>query len=196
MTRARRLVTMLLGIGLLAAWSAEGEAQRGPPRGRGPEMQNRERLMLRFREQFSTVVREQLDLSEEEADRLDEVVRRFDDERVALAREEQAVRRRVEALLLEGGGDDEEAQELLARMRDLRAQESRVFAEEQEQLLEVLTPGKVLRFMALRERMAERLRALRRGGPPGRSGGAGDGRPSENGLAGADDARLDRSSRR
>lgn len=170
-TWSRALVVGLM-LGALGATSAE--AQRRPGR-RGGDMQAREQLMERIRARFGQMISDELDLNEDDADRLGEVVGTFDQDRARLAREEQAVRRRVEALMLEGGDDEEEARTLLARMAELRADEARLFVAEQERLLEVLNPVQVLRFMTLREQMAQRIRALRGGGPggPRRLGGPG-----------------------
>lgn len=171
--RWTKSVWVVLAVGLLALEAQGLAAQRGPRRG-GPDMQNREQLMQRIRARFGEMIRQELELDDEQAQRLGEVVRTVDEERRELAREEQAVRRRVEALMLEGGEDEAEALELLGRLRDLRAEEARLFAAEQERLLEVLDPVKLLWFMALRERMAERIRALSGGGrgrgPGGDSG--------------------------
>ena len=75
------------------------------------------------------------------------------------------------ATLLEGSpGDDARATELLRGLADLRVREARLFADEQERLLEVLTPSQILRFHAVREELNQRIRRLRGGGPGERSG--------------------------
>ena len=176
MTSLRSLVLGLLTATLVL--TAPVEAQRGP-QGRRGGAQNREQLEQRVRAQMGRMMRERLDLTEEQSEQLSEVVQGFDEQRRELFRLEQATRRRVEALMLEGGSDEEEARELLTRMTDLRAQEADLFAVEQAALLEVLSPIQVLQMQSFREQIGRRIRALgggmgdqpggrrRRGGPPG-----------------------------
>ncbi len=159
------------------------EAQRRPPmvrRGQGPERMELER---RVRARMAEMMREQLGLSEEEDARLNEVVQGFQEQRRQVGRQEQALRRRVEALMLEGGQDQAEAAELLERMSALRIQEAELFRAEHEALLEVLTPIQVLRLVALREQLGQRIRRLRgqsgRGDGRGGRRGGGDVRPGD-----------------
>lgn len=143
---------------------------------RRPGGQDREEMERRIRERMSQVIREELGLSEEEYAPVSEVMASFHEDRRALARSERATRRRVEALMLEGAEDREEASELLARLVELREREAAIFREEQEALLDVLTPAQVLQLHALRERLSRRLRSLR-GSRPG--DGRGTVRPGE-----------------
>ena len=153
------------------------EAQRGPPMGRRgqdqSERQSGERAQLerRVRAQMGEMMQRRLGLTEEESASLSEIAEEFMPLRRALARDEQAVRRRVEALTLEAPTDDAEASELLARLVDLRRQDTELFVQEQDRMLEVLTPRQVLQMHALREELGERIRRLRRG--RGNSGGNG-----------------------
>ncbi|HSH75771.1 MAG TPA: Spy/CpxP family protein refolding chaperone [Longimicrobiales bacterium] len=160
---------------LLAAHLAPAslQAQRAPL-GRRGQVQNREQLEQRIREQMGRVMRERLGLDEEQAARLSEVVGDFDGRRRELVALEQATRRRVEALILEGGSDQAEARTLIERMSALRLQEAELFEAEQEALLGVLSPAQVLRLHALRQELGQRIRALRggRGAEPRRGGRA------------------------
>lgn len=173
--RGRRAATMALifmavGVCVTAPLAAQNpQGRRGPP-------QDRAEMERRFRAQMTRLVQERLQLSNEESLQLGEAMQRFDTRRRDIRRSEVATRRRVEALMIEGG-DDQAAAELLARLSDLRHEESALFDEEQEALLEVLTPTQVLQLQALREEMGRRIRALRggdRGERPGRPGGAGN----------------------
>lgn len=165
--RARR--GMLLTVGLLLGLAPLLEAQQRGRQRRGPP-QDRDRMEQMIRQRFGQMIRERLGLEEEEARRLGETMEGFQEERETLSREEQAVRRRMEALMLEGGEDQEAARALLERMFDLRAREVELFRREQEGLLEVLTPVQVLRFHHLRQELARRIERLRRQGRPGPGG--------------------------
>jgi len=162
-------VAMFLVTGMIPS---EVQGQRRP--GMVGPGQNRAELERRIRARFGEMVRQRLDLDDEQALRLSETVQSFQEERSTLFREEQALRRRVEAVLLEGDPDAEEARELVARMQDLRLEEASLFQREQQALLEFLTPVQLLRFHALREQMGQRIRQLRGGPGPGR-GPAGPG---------------------
>ncbi|MBM4185338.1 MAG: hypothetical protein FJ207_14170 [Gemmatimonadetes bacterium] len=171
--RLRRLivgVVLLLAASPLGA-SAQGGAQRRPSG-------DRAQLEERVRAQMGRVMRERLGLTEEQATRLSEVTQEFEEERREIFALEQATRRRVQALLLEGGTDQDEARELIARMGELREREARLFRDEQDTLLDVLTPVQVLRLQELRQDLGQRIRALggRDGQPPGGAGGRGSGR--------------------
>lgn len=163
----RTVVLSVLSL-LLLAGPLLGQDRRE----RRPGPQDRQEMERRVREQMSRMIREELGLTEETYRPVEEVMTRFREERRTLARSEQATRRRVEALMLEGAEDQGEAQELLGRMVELREQEAAIFREEQEALLDVLTPGQVLQLHALRERLSRRIRALRgrRGGEAPRDG--------------------------
>jgi len=160
-----RLLSASVCLSVLAAPAA---AQRRP----GMRGQDRAELEGRIRARFGEMVRERLGLDQEQAARLEEVVGSFQAERMRLAREGQAVRRRMEAVALERRTEDVEALELLERLRALRLEEAQLFEREQERLLEVLSPSQLLAFQMLREEMAERIRRLRGVGPgPGGPGG-------------------------
>ena len=96
--------------------------------------------------------------------------------RQRIFRDDQALRRRMEAVLLEPDPSEAEATALLEQMRIVRGEEARLFQTEQEALLGILTPVQLVRFHAMREQLGRRIQELRGGqGPPGgrRPGGAG-----------------------
>lgn len=178
MRAARWAVAALLVLTLPLA----GQQRRGP----GPGM-DRAEMQRRIQLRFGEIVRNELGLDEHEARALGDIVRSFQEERQALVLRERQLRRR--ALGQAGGGaparrerllPDEEARELLGEMAELRVAEAELYRREQERLLEVLTPGQVVRFHVLREEMAERLRRIRGGPPPG----GGPGGAAREGLIG------------
>ena len=166
---APALVTVVFTL-LFVSVSPGTALAQDPPR-RPP--QDRAEMEQRVRAQMQRVVKERLQLTDAQSEELSEVARGFEDRRRSLARSERATRRRIEALMLEGGADEAEAQELLARMAELREQEAALFAEEQAALLEILPATKVLQLQTVREEMGRRIRNLRRGGERGRRPGGG-----------------------
>jgi Spy/CpxP family protein refolding chaperone len=149
-----------------------------PPERRGGG-RDRAELEQRFRARMDRMVQERLGLDDAAIEELRGVTSGFDERRRALGRAEYATSRRVEALLAEGSTNDSEARELLDRMAQLRVDESALFAEEQDALLEVLTPTQVLQLHALRRELGDRIRALRnrRDGEGRRRPGGGGGEP-------------------
>lgn len=162
--RGRWPTAVLLVVASCALLTAPLSGQDRRER-RGPPV-NRQELEQRLRTQMTRIIQERLELTDEESERLSQVMEHFQEERRTLARSEQATRRRVEEVTAEEG-DDAEARELLDRLVELRAEESRLFQAEQEALLDVLTPTQVLRLHALREQMGRRIRALRGRRPGG-----------------------------
>ena len=122
--------------------------------------QERADLEQRVRQRFAGVIKDRLALDDERARQLNEAMAGFQESRMQLMREEQALRRRVEAVVLEGGVSEDEAGTLLDRMVELREHEAALFRTEQEELLNVLTPYQVLQFHQLREQLNARVRAL------------------------------------
>jgi Spy/CpxP family protein refolding chaperone len=169
MMRHVRGTALLLLAAALLPWDAA--AQR---RGGG----NRAQLEERVRAEMARVTRERLGLDEAEAQELSEVMQSFESRRRELFAEEQATRLRVEAVLRGGGSDQDEARDVITRMWELRGEEVELFREEQEALLDVLTPVQLLRLQELRQDFGRRIRALGggrggRGGAPGGGGSAG-----------------------
>lgn len=165
MTRARWVIVAMAALALVPA---DGWAQRGPPRG-GQERQELER---RIRARFAEIVRERLQLTDEQAEGLGSVLRAFEDDRRELRRREMALRRRVQAFSGAQGEDAQAARAIMEEMAALRLEEAQLFQREQTALLEVLTPVQLVRFHAAREELSQRVRRLR--GMSGRRPG-GDG---------------------
>jgi Spy/CpxP family protein refolding chaperone len=167
-----------------ALFVADAAAQRRPPPPQGPG--NRQQLELRVRERFAAMMKERLGLTAEQSDALGQTIESYQEQRQRLVSDEQALRRRTEAILLEQAPTEEEARSILNRMRELREEEARLFAGEQEALQQILTPVQLVRFHAMREQLGQRIQQLRgRMGPmgPGRPPGGGPfpgaGRPDE-----------------
>jgi len=169
-TMARGALTALAMAVLLVPPVAAQQRGMGPGSGQTP--QERQQLERRVRARFAEMMRQRLGLSAEESERLNATVESFMERRQRLVADEQALRRRMEAIALEKEPTEAEARTLLARMQELRDGEVRLFREEQEALLGVLTPVQLVRFHAMREQLGQRIQQLRggmgpmSGGPP------------------------------
>jgi len=165
---------VMMLVALLAAPATVDAQQRGQMR-RGPP-QGREDLEQRVRESSGRMMRMRMGLDDDQSRALAEVMQSFQQERMQLGRDEQALKRRVEAAMLEGGVSDEEAEGLLARIMDIRERELALFRAEQEGLRAVLTPNQILQFHRLREQLQQRIQQLRGQNQGPRRPGGDDGR--------------------
>lgn len=154
---------------LLLALPLEAQDRRE----RRPSAEERQEMERRARAEMSRMIREELGLTEAEYEPVSAVMERFSDERRALARSERGLRRDLEALLEGRAEDTSDAAEVLQRLVELRQLEADIFRQEQEALLEHLTPPQVLQLHQLRERISRRIRELR-GRRGGRDGDRGD----------------------
>jgi hypothetical protein len=187
MTNPRRWIPGgMLALVLAAAPLA---AQRQPPARRaGPGAQRRQELERRIRARFGQLIKQRLGLDDETAKALDRTVQSFRPGREQLARDQEALRKRVQAFDLEGGGSDQEAQQLLNRMDELREREDQLYQSEQDSLSKVLSPSQLLRFNVMRDQLAQRIQQLRMSGAlgggrgiRGRAGAGGGGIPGASG---------------
>ena len=168
-----------LAILLLAGFDgvvAQRPGARRPPGGRGQRAQMEQRIQSRF----DLMVRDQLELSDEQGQQLGDIVEGFLQRRQELTLRERQVRGTVLSLgtgsAEEGEFSDEEATDALQEMVRLREEETSLFREEQEALVGVLTPQQLVRFVVMRSQLAERIQRIRsgerpRGGPSGRPRG-------------------------
>ena len=135
------------------------------------QQQRRGQLERGVQVRFGEIVRAELGLTAEEQLRLGEIVQRFQPQRQEIALRQAELRRRMMLpLTLE---DEAAAVDLLTRMIEIREMELQLLGEEQEALLELLTPGQVARFFQLREEVGNRVRRLRGRGVGVMGGGVG-----------------------
>lgn len=173
-----RLTFLFLVLLAVPLWPTAVEAQRRGQRDPGQQEelmgQTREVLEARLRSFFGRAVKTRLDLSDAEMEEVQAIFRTFAAERQELAREEQVLRRSLGPALRETREDlsEAEAREVLNHLVALRVREAQIFRQEQEALLEILTPTEVVRLYQLREAFANRIMQMR-GRGPGRPGGGG-----------------------
>ena len=158
------LMTALLTSGAegLAA-QRRGNQQTGG--GRRAEMERR------IQARFDNLVREELELNDDQVQQLQEVVENFRQRRVEFSQRERSTRSRVMGLGVGGGRrelSEREASEILQEMLELSGDEATLFREEQEAFLQILSPQQVVRFMVMRQQLGDRIRSLRGGAGPGR----------------------------
>lgn len=158
------LGALAVAVALVALHSDDGLAQVGRLGGNP----NRAAMEQRIQRQFQERLARELELTADQREDLADVLRDY-----ATARAELLPRRRALGLemreLLEGDQSEDRALELLRELRDIREAEADLLEEEEDRLLEVLTPIQVLRLQSLRDQFGEQIRSL---GEPPAGGGA------------------------
>jgi Spy/CpxP family protein refolding chaperone len=166
-------------LGLAATLSAGGlEAQRarglepgGGERGGGPPRE----LLRKVRQAFMGQVRRQLNLTDEQAKRLQDVDRKFEQQRNQLRKDEGDARRALRVALEDTttAPDPAKVEEYLNRLVKDQHRRADVLEAEQKELAAFLNPVQRAKFFALRDQLARRINELqgqgrggRRGGPP------------------------------
>lgn len=122
--------------------------------------QTRVELERRVRQAFLSRLRQELRLTPDEIESLQEVIRWSESERQRVAAESRAVNEQVTEYL-RSGGTEQAARGLLAARVEIQEREARLFAEEQERLLGVMSAPQVVRFYVIRDDLNDRIRRLR-----------------------------------
>ena len=162
------LMTACLLLTALLIGGARGLVAQRPGGGGGGQRADMER---RIQARFDNLVREELDLSDDQVRQLQDVVGDFRLRRLDFFQRERTTRVRVGRFGARGGGaefTEQEASEILAEMLELSGEEATLFREEQEAFLQILSASQVVRFIVMRQLFGDRIRTLRGGGGPGR----------------------------
>ena len=161
------LMTACLLLTALLIGGARGLVAQRPGGGGGQRADMERRIQARF----DNLVREELDLSDDQVQQLQDVVGDFRLRRLDFFQRERTTRVRVGRFGARGGGaelTEQEASEILAEMLELSGEEATLFREEQEAFLQILSASQVVRFIVMRQQFGDRIRTLRGGGGPGR----------------------------
>lgn len=147
----------LLAAGLLFAGSELLPAQaRGLQRPGG-----RAQMEQRVRERFAEVVKERLQLSDDQMRRLHQTSQQFEQPRRQLQMQEREIRVALRAELQAGeGADQQRTAQLLERLFGIQRQRLEIFAREQQALAEFLTPVQRAKFLALQDQLHRRMEEL------------------------------------
>ena len=173
MKRRTRVTESALGLllaGLLMGGAEGLDAQRRGAQQPGRADQRVE-MERRIQARFDGLVQEELGLTDEQAQQLQDVVLDFRSRRVDFSQRERSTRARVGRMSARAGGaepTEQEASEILEEMLELSGEEATLFREEQEGLLQILSAPQVLRFIMMRQRFGDRIRNLRGAGGAGR----------------------------
>lgn len=152
-----RLLVALVGtLGVADVASAQERPMGRPPRAE---------IERRVQERMVSLLQSELDLSDDEVERLRGVMELSRERRDSLLERSFAIRREI--LEADAIPDDERATVLIGELVRLRQSEVELFESEVAALGDVLSPRQLVRFFVFRERMEGRMRQMRDGvGPP------------------------------
>ncbi len=171
----KRALGILLTVLLMGGAEGLVAQRRGSPQLGSSQ---RAEMELRIQARFDNLVREELELSDDQTRQLQEAVEDFRSRRLEFSQSELNTRARVGRLGAAVGAQElteEEASEILAEMLELSGAEATLFREEQEAFLRILSAPQVVRYIMMRQQLGDRILTLRRGGGRGRPGGGGPG---------------------
>mgnify|MGYP001764775258 CR=1 FL=1 len=163
-------------------------AQVTPPaaadgRGMRPDDPRRAELEKLFQKRVEAMVRQRLQLTDDQATKLREVASRAEGERRALRRDEMVARKAMREELLAGDNANEaRVLELLDQMPKLERRRLELLEQEQRELARFLTPLQRARYFALQDELRRGMQELqrRRMGVTDSAAGAKMGAPDRN----------------
>jgi Spy/CpxP family protein refolding chaperone len=144
--------------------------------GRGAQVAAGQQALARqVRQRFATVIRRQLNLTDDQARQLQTVEQRYQKQRNGLLRDERATRVGLAAAMQDTAGTPDQSK--IAQYLDdlVQAQHRRaaLLDSEQKDLAGFLTPLQRAKYQALHEQLNQRIRQMRQNG----RGGGGPGAP-------------------
>jgi Spy/CpxP family protein refolding chaperone len=163
-TTSRILFVVMMVAAAQAPVDLEAQ-QRGS---RADREMSREQMQERVQQAFEQRMARALDLSEEQQARMREALGDFREARRELMPQRRELQMETRRFMSGDRNDDERARELIRARRELRETELRLQREEEERLLQILSPSQVLRMQMLRDEFGERIRSLEAGPRAGR----------------------------
>jgi Spy/CpxP family protein refolding chaperone len=182
-------VGVLVMQAMAATWSAPLAAQSAPPatdpRGQRDDPRRAE-LARRFQQRVDAMVRQRLQLNDDQAARLREVASRTEGARRALRRDEMEARKAMREELLAGDNANEaRVADLLDQMPRLERRRVELLEQEQRELSRFLSPLQRARYFALQDELRRGMQELQRRR-------MGDGDSSRHGMPPEPDMRMRR----
>ena len=160
------VLLVALGLSLTSPLAAQGGLEGGGGK-------NRAALEQRVRERLGRVVKEQLNLSDDQVTRLQQTNRKYERERIELVKQERDIRISMRSEVLSGDSADQaKVGTLIEQMLKVQRQRIEVVEREQRDLAEFLTPVQRVKYLVLQEQLRRRMEEFRQRGPQ-RGGGAG-----------------------
>ncbi len=165
-----KIVTLSAAL-LLCASSAS--AQKGGGRGRARPMRpppqvnippRRQALEKEFRQRSEQVVREKLNLSDDQVSRLRSVNANVGAQRNALLAQERSVRLDLRDEMAKGSAADQsKVSQLMTQARDLQGRRFALQQDEEQQLSSFMTPVQVAQYVGFQAQIRQRMREMQQG---------------------------------
>lgn len=135
----------------------------GEPRGMRPDDPRRAELEKRFQQRVETMVRQRLELTDEQAAKLRDVASRAEVARRALRRDEMQARKEMRDELLAGeSANQDKIADLLEQMPKLERRRIELMEQEQKDLSRFLSPLQRARYFALQDELRRNMQELQR----------------------------------
>ena len=143
---------------LIPAAPALAQTTRAP----GAEQMTREEMQAAIHAQFEREMVEELGLDQPTMEAIRGVMTAMVERRRELYQRRRALRA-LSREFHESDGDEAMARRILSETRAIRSHEALLEADEESQLLQIMSPAEVLRFQALRDDFNDRIRRMHRG---------------------------------
>lgn len=166
-----RAATLMTALALCAATavpatSAGAQGRRIRPMHPSPEANAPRRQMLekQFRQRSEQIVRQRLNLNDDQVHRLRSVNANIGGQRNALLEQERSVRSDLRDEMAKGSGADQSrVAQLMAQAHDLQGKRFALQQDEQRQLSSFMTPVQVAQYVGLQAQIRQRIREMQRG---------------------------------
>lgn len=145
--------------------SAQGRRVRPmhPPPGQGAQPR-RQALEQQFRQRSEEVVRQRLNLNDEQVNRLRSVNANIGNQRNTLLQQERAIRMNLRDEMSKGpSADQAKVSQLMAQAHDLQNKRFALQQDEEQQLSSFMTPVQVAQYVGLQAQIRQRIREMQRG---------------------------------
>jgi hypothetical protein len=136
---------------------------------------NRQELVRRVRQAYNEAVKKELDLNDDKWHQLQDMDRRYQQQRQQVQRDEKAARLGLKSVMEDsarvGGVDQAKISEYMDQLVQAQHRRAEILDAEQKELATVLTPLQRAKYQGMREQLNQRIRQLqqqnaRSGEPP------------------------------
>ena len=160
---------------LLCASSAGAQGRGRAPRPRpehppppADQSPRRDALEQRFRQRSEEIVKQKLNLSDDQVTRLRGVNADMAGKRNGLLDQERSVRSGLRDEMAKGSGADQnKVSQLMAQAHDLQSKRFALQQDEQQQLSGFMSPVQVAQYVGLQAQIRQRIREMQKGQPDG-----------------------------
>ncbi len=165
-----KIVVLAFAASIVAAPVASAQAQRGQPRD-SAAAQRRVVLERQVRQRIAVMVKERLQLTDAQAQQLQETEGRFELRRRDLVQREQRLRRDLRQQLAPGvAADQQRVASLLDQIMAVHRERVTTTEQEQRELARFLTPVQRAKYLGLQAQFRSRIEGMRQRGRGARPG--------------------------